>query len=110
VVDGPILGYAVSAAADADTFVVVQLERCGMLLPIKHTVITAEDTANQADIDTQLGFVPNSVVSAQIENTSNVRRNPAGAVTLLTAANAGKVRVVDANLAVNEVIHLLVAI
>jgi hypothetical protein len=107
-VDGVYIGDVAEAAADGDATVTVNLDQSALIY-IRHTVTSAEDTANQADVNTQLGLALSGVASVQIENTSNVRRSPGGAVTLLTAADIGKVRVVDANLAVNEVIHLIIA-
>lgn len=60
-----------------------------------------EDTANQVDWDTGFKTTP-SFAFVYIINASNVCRLPAGAVTFLTGADAGKVRIVDANLAATE--------
>lgn len=105
---GPI-GRAVQAAgADGAEIEIVDFGTDPEVYSIRYTATAGDDTANQVDFDTGWGIAPTGQLVVTIQNTSSVTRVPAGAVTFLTAADLGKVRVVDANLAVNEVINLSV--
>jgi predicted RecA/RadA family phage recombinase len=74
-------------------------------LPLAKAASAGDDTNNYIEITHNLGANP-SVVIPLIKNTSNVYRVPAGAVTFPTV---NTVRVADANLAVNEVLHVFIA-
>lgn len=103
----PYIGTAAADAADAATMAEVNLNANGGLVALAYTCSAGDDSANQADVPHNLGKAPTQIVSVQIQSTGNVRRLPGGAVT---AQSTTAVRVVDASLAVNEVIHVLLMV
>ncbi len=106
---GNPIGVALSAAgADGDIIEFFPLPVDPELVTISYTATSADDTANSATIDTGFGVQLTRIASVQIVNGSNVRRVPAGAVTIGTGGSAGQFTVADANLAVNEVIVAVV--
>ena len=100
---GPSLGIAMEAASGAGAIIEV-LETLNPTMAI-YTASAGDDAANQADIDLGLN-VNGTVPFAFIRSVAGVVRPAGGAVTFPGAA--GVVRVVDANLAVNEVILVIV--
>lgn len=102
----PIDAYCTEAAASNDTQV-VGVFGCGGFgrpLVISKAASAGDDTNNYIEVVHGLGANPSAVL-AQIKNVSNVYRVPAGAVTF---PDVNTVRVADANLAVNEVLHIVI--
>lgn len=80
------------------------IDREAALRSYVHTVTSAQDTANAAAIDIGLGSTATVVVlSAQVESTTGVFRNPQGIVSV----SGSTVSVADSGLAVNEKVHIV---
>lgn len=97
------VGRAVRAAVDADTTIQCRLEAPPNPMVRSFTVVTGTTQV----IATGLSVAPTKVLSVQITSTGNVRRAPAGAVTLPGGGSAGSVSVVDAGFAANEVVDIV---
>lgn len=103
---GPSCGKALEAASGDNAVIeVAQIDSVGPGFAVTtYTASAADDTANQADVDTGLGVNP-AFVLAFIRATGGIVRTPAGAVSF--PGSVGVVRVADANLAVNEQIVVI---
>ena len=103
---GPSIGIALEAASGDNAVIeVAQIDSVGPGLAFTtYTASAADDTANQADVDTGLGVNPTFVL-AFIRSVAGAVRVPAGNVTF--PGSAGIVRVADSGLAVNEAIIVI---
>lgn len=81
------------------------------LAAVVHTVTADEDTANQADVDTGLGSVPDVFIVNVLRAGVDVKAD--AVVTALGGGDAGKIRVADSGvtfvLTAGDVIHLMAA-
>ena len=105
---GGVRVEVVEAVVNADTEVKCNINygAGGLKFTKKHTVSAGEDSANQVDFD--VGFpVANAVIHAQLESTAGLTR-PCTITRNPGSSAPTTVRVADANLAVNEIINIIV--